>query len=774
MWKNRSAQAQMRLKQAPACCWLRVTLLFLFLLPALGATARAEGAWQGEWQLNTTSGGDVLILEQQGRQVTGSFHSGFGRVEAETEGRKIEGVLLFHGLREGFSAVLGEDGQSFSGTNEAGEWISAVKLGREGSATGTKVDLGSPRATLRTFLNAVNTRAWGQPGAMSWAARAIDFGEATAWDSIEAQFSAAEQLFILIDSATFSLANVPQQVSQPELQLSLPVLDTDLTVDITLRRNARGEWLIVMPPTEALREQFTALQAKGVRLERGPADYRLLQSPRDTVRAFLDAMSRWSNGGVEDATATMDLAQVSDVIRTEQAQLASHYLVRIIDRAGTMLLQTIPNNGTSREPFVYLDNPEGRIVIAPVGTDKDIRWKFTYDTTKDIHHLFRAVQHLPDASVLDPSMIPPSTTMALRQWVTTAAPSLSLPLRENAILEYWQFIGVLLLIVLIAIVAVVLRKLVARALQHLGLEKRLARAQLLADALSIIAGMVMAHQIYTLFGLPPLAREFTLPVVGPILIFVLAYLAWQIVNAAALLIEHHADKTATQIDNILLTFAVGVVRMGIMVAAVLGISHILSLPTTGILAGLGFGGLAVAFASKETLSNIFGAGILLGDRPFQKGDRIVAGDINGWVESVGLRSTRIRTLYDSLLVVPNGKLADASIDNMGARRKRTLLTTLPITSGGTPETLTAFTDAIRARLENDPDFLPQSSEVNINGIGANSIQIEIFAALATRSGYLSRGTIHKLFLDILRIAKEHDLGLGRGMDKDPVYYLQEG
>jgi hypothetical protein len=111
---------------------------------------------------------------------------------------------------------------------------------------------------------------------------------------------------------------------------------------------------------------------------------------------------------------------------------------------------------------------------------------------------------------------------------------------------------------------------------------------------------------------------------------------------------------------------------------------------------------------------------------------------------------------------------------MGARRKRTLLTTLPITSGGTPENLAAFTEAIRARLEHDSDFAPQSSEVNINAIGANSIQIEIFAALATRSGYLSRGTIHKLFLDILRLAKEHDLGLGRGMDKDPVYYLQEG
>ena len=770
-WK---ARLQGGMAHAFAARWIQTVLVLLCTVLALTGQVRAEGAWQGEWQLSTTAGGDFLILEQEGQEVTGGFRSGFGRVEAKVTGKQIEGILLFNGLREGFSAVLGDDGQSFSGTNEAGEWLNAVKLSGGDVATRARVDLGSPRATLRTFLNAVNTRAWGQPGAMSWAARAVDFGEATAWDSIEAQFSAAEQLFTLLDSATFSLASVPQQVSQPELKISLPVLDTDLSVDITLRRNAGGEWLIVMPPADALRERINALREKGVRLEHGPAEYRLLQSPRDTVRAFLDAMSRWKDGGRTDAAATMDLSAVADVVRPEQSRLTSLYLVRIIDRAGTMLLQTIPNNGNSREPFVYLDNPEGRIVIAPVGTDKDVRWKFTYETVRDINHLFRAVQFLPDANMLDPSMIPPSRAIALRQWITSAAPSLTRPLRENAIFEYWQLFGIILLLSFVTALAVVLRKLVTRGLRRLGLEKRLARPRLIADALSVLACMFAALQIYALLGLPPLAREYTLPVVGPLAILALSYLGWQIVNAVALLLEDHADKTETQIDNIVLTFAVGVVRMGIMVGAVLGISHLLSLPTTGILAGLGFGGLAVAFASKETLSNIFGAGILLGDRPFRKGDRIVAGDINGWVESVGLRSTRIRTLYDSLLVVPNGKLADAAINNMGARRKRTLLTTLPITSGGTPENLAAFTEAIRARLENDSDFAPQSSEVNINAIGANSIQIEIFAALATRSGYLSRGTIHKLFLDILRLAKEHDLGLGRGMDKDPVYYLQEG
>lgn len=772
MYENLKSRLHRHLEHLASLGRFAFVFAFFCLPGPFTGAAHADGVWQGEWQLTNTAGGDLLILEQDGQKVTGSFRSGFGRVEATVTGDRIKGILFFNELRETFSAVLSDNGRSFSGTNDAGEWLKAVRFGKSETATPQSIDLSSPRATLRTFLNAINTRSSGQPGAMSLAARAIDFGEAAAWDSIEDQFSAAEQLFILIDSATFSLASIPQEVSQPDLQLSLPVVGSELAVDVSLLRNEQGDWLIQMPPRDTLREAITDLQAQGVSLNRGPAEIRLLQNPRDTVRAFLNAMSRWEDGGAEDAFATLDLSEVPDLMRAEHGQLASQYLVRIIDRAGTMLLQTIPNSGTSLEPFVYLDNPEGRIVISPIGTDNDIRWQFTYETTQNIQRLYRAVQLLPDAAVLDPALIPASRMIALRQWVSRSAPALTRPLRENAFFEYWQLIGVFLMFAFVTLLAKVLRRLVVKGLRLLGLEKRLARPKLIADALSVIASLLVLTQMYSLLGLPPLAREYTLPVLAPVLILLATYLSWQILNAVAMLLEDKANQTKTAVDNIFLTFAVGVVRMAIVVSAVLAISHILSLPTTGILAGLGFGGLAMAFASKETLANIFGAGIILSDRPFQKGDRIVAGDINGWVESVGLRSTRVRTLYDSLLIVPNAKLADAAINNMGARRKRTLLTKLPITSGGTPGNLAAFAAAIRQRLEQDTDFIPKSSEVNINGIELQSIQIEIFATLSTGSGYLSRGIINKLFLDILTIAKEHGLGLGRGVEEDHNHYVK--
>jgi MscS family membrane protein len=250
-------------------------------------------------------------------------------------------------------------------------------------------------------------------------------------------------------------------------------------------------------------------------------------------------------------------------------------------------------------------------------------------------------------------------------------------------------------------------------------------------------------------------------------VLLMLYAAWQVVGALFAFLEERAERTESQMDDILLSFLTGIVRLIMVIAAAFEIGALLSLPTTGILAGLSIGGLAMAIASKETLSNIFGAGILLGDRPFQKGDRIVAGEVNGWVEEVGLRSTRIRTMYDSLLIVPNGKLADSSINNFGARRRRTLLTSFPVTSGGTPEALSAFTSAVTERIASDPMYEPGQFEVNVKGITFEGIQVELYATLTTRSGHAARAANHRLFLDIVKLARAGGMNLGVGTEMEP-------
>ena len=103
--------------------------------------------------------------------------------------------------------------------------------------------------------------------------------------------------------------------------------------------------------------------------------------------------------------------------------------------AGSLLrtLQSVPNSGVSREPFVLFELPAGRIAIEPMGTGADTRWKFTADTARTIRGLYRAAEQLPDNNALDPTFIPFSPMFALRALVKSHAPLLlnSLPRNDS-------------------------------------------------------------------------------------------------------------------------------------------------------------------------------------------------------------------------------------------------------------------------------------------------------------------------------------------------------
>ena len=142
-----------------------------------------------------------------------------------------------------------------------------------------------------------------------------------------------------------------------------------------MQRNAEGKWHIVMPPVDKLR---AALEAAGC------GDRRRLSARCRTratrIRAFLDGMQHWENGGEAQALAAIDLSQVPEVLRGTEGNVVAQYLVRILNQVGHRTIQYVPNSGISREPFVFFELPAGRIVIHPVGSGKDTQWKFSAET----------------------------------------------------------------------------------------------------------------------------------------------------------------------------------------------------------------------------------------------------------------------------------------------------------------------------------------------------------------------------------------------------------
>jgi MscS family membrane protein len=174
-----------------------------------------------------------------------------------------------------------------------------------------------------------------------------------------------------------------------------------------------------------------------------------------------------------------------------------------------------------------------------------------------------------------------------------------------------------------------------------------------------------------------------------------------------------------------------------------------------LVAGLGIGGIAVALAAQKTLEHMFGSVALGLDQPIRVGDWIKTADVEGAVESIGLRSTRIRTIERSVVTVPNGKLSESTTENFGVRDRFLLRTTIGLEYGSTPEQLRAVRDDLEAALRAHPLTWPDTVVVRFHDFGASSLNIMVLAWLLTPDLNEFRAQREQLYYEFMRIVARH-------------------
>ena len=162
-------------------------------------------------------------------------------------------------------------------------------------------------------------------------------------------------------------------------------------------------------------------------------------------------------------------------------------------------------------------------------------------------------------------------------------------------------------------------------------------------------------------------------------------------------------------------------------AAVLFTLHHFGVNPTAALAGLGVGGIAVALAAQKTLENVIAGISLIADHAVHVGDTLKLGDIVGAVEDVGLRSTRIRTMDRTVVSVPNGQIANMSLETLSARDKFWFHPLVGLRYETTPAQLRSIVTGVRELLTAHPKLDSLSVRVNFLRLGASSVDVEIFA-----------------------------------------------
>lgn len=182
----------------------------------------------------------------------------------------------------------------------------------------------------------------------------------------------------------------------------------------------------------------------------------------------------------------------------------------------------------------------------------------------------------------------------------------------------------------------------------------------------------------------------------------------------------------------LLTLGAKFGQVFLLAVGVVALLSELGYPVASLLAGLGIGGLAVALAAQKTLENLFGALALGADQPFREGDFVSAeGLLVGTVESIGLRSTRIRTLDRTVISIPNGKLAELRLESFAVRDRLRFVCPLGLVLETTEPQMRSVLSGIDAALRAQPKLWPEGATVRFKEIGQFSLNLDISAWFGT-------------------------------------------
>ena len=264
--------------------------------------------------------------------------------------------------------------------------------------------------------------------------------------------------------------------------------------------------------------------------------------------------------------------------------------------------------------------------------------------------------------------------------------------------------------------ALVLRKVVLYLLgRHLSRSESTERLSgMFLKALQKPLGMAILLAGFSLavrsFDLSPRIQEVTNTLFGVLLAFVLTWFMLRKVNVLVLLLQRWTAHTDTTLDDQLVPLIGSAAKVAVGILAALMILQNMGYSVSGLVAGLGVGGLAVALAAQKTLADLFGSIMLLVDRPFVLGDWIRSpdGNIEGVVERIGFRSTRIRTFDRTLITIPNSRLAEFVIDNVTLRPARRVWMTVRLPYHATAEQIRQAVEDIEAILRAHPEVDPES------------------------------------------------------------------
>lgn len=326
-------------------------------------------------------------------------------------------------------------------------------------------------------------------------------------------------------------------------------------------------------------------------------------------------------------------------------------------------------------------------------------------------------------------------------------------------LQLWQLVGIGILVLLTFLAHFIFTFLVDKGLIYLM--RRLGYGYIgenyllpIAKICSFYLIVIVLSLLIRVLQLPVEIYAWIVPIIDTLKPFLITVIFYKIVDVVAAYFAKLASKTESTLDDQLVPLIRKTLKAFVIIVGTLFILRDgLDLDIIPFLTGLSIGGLAIALAAQDTIKNFFGSVMIFIDKPFQVGDWITSGEIDGTVEEVGFRSSRVRTPRNSVMYVPNGKIADAVIDNHGLRQYRRYTTNLMLTYDTPPALIEEFVKGLREIVMAHPKTRKDFFTIYFNNLSSYSqdVLFTIFFEVPTLPEELEAR--HEILIQVVKLGK---------------------
>lgn len=585
--------------------------------------------------------------------------------------------------------------------------------------------LGSPRKALRTFVEAMDALEFDHERSRDLLA-CLDLSGLPAEDRAGLGLRLAAKLEAILHQTGVDLLAVPDTWETDPLTLG-----HDAGEQVTLARGQDGAWRFDRETVARVPELFEHLTPEQKTARERRSNF---HSARQAMRTLLHAAGA---GDLDLAARCLDLDGIPPAARDELGPILAYKLKFVLDRIGRVAVEEIPDEADGPR-FYFYRGPLGRIDLTRC--DEGPRrgdWQFSRETVARVEAMFRGAVDRPIAPSLGPKA-GPSLARAPSLWLRCRLPAW---VRQPALgLDLYQWLG--LAVALAACGAAswlglqVAERLACRLLRLVRVEVDRALAAPKLRPLALQFGLWCLYLQLRLLDLPAAAVGAAILALKVAWVGLIGWTALRLIDLGmALYARSERLHDRRSLSDMVVPTAANGLKLAALLATASGQVYLVGSgeTLTRLLAGLGLVGLAASLAAQDTLKNFFGTLLLIGEHPFRIGDHVVIQGTEGVVETVGFRSTRLRTFEDSVLTIPNSVMASALIDNRGVRSCRRYRTTVALAYGTPVDRLVALRDALRGYAVGHPRAHADRVEVHLSELGASGVEllVQVYFRVAT-------------------------------------------